>query len=164
MVKLIIVGQDGSEKREDSLVSGLSEAEQLRADRIGKRLKREAEGRVFLLYSSDRSRTRQAADIIAGHLGLGIAEDMRLREICKAAEGESWQDFYKRICNCLNGKCGDGRENNMILVTHGCCLTYTAAWWAKRFNESCGEDYIVPKTGEISIMLIGNLRRAVYAS
>ncbi len=163
MVRIIVVGQGDSETKEDSDNRRLSETEQLKAAMIGERLKKESAAKEYKLYTPDISRPRQAAEIIAGHMGLGIAEDRRLRGICKDYGQESWCGFYKRLSSCLDMICGEERKENLIFVIYSCCLAYTAAWWAKAFKIRNGEEYIMARPS-ISVTLLSDIHRAVPAS
>ncbi len=138
----------------------------------------------YAIYSSDLKRAWQTAEIIGKHLNLPIVSDRGLREIntgiaagktkewAKAhrnprdknkfdweykefPQGETWRQFYRRVCSCME-KIFDSEDKNLILVTHGGTLAYIVAWWLKCEEDMMAKCYFIASPGSISILQESN--------
>lgn len=115
---------------------------------IGKKLKGLVENNVFTLFSSDLLRASQTAEIVGARLGVEVIQDQGLREINTGVaagktkdwaranrnprtksgldldyrefqDGESWREFYSRVCNCMNKIYESEKDKDLVIVTHG---------------------------------------------
>ncbi|WBW96413.1 histidine phosphatase family protein [Oceanirhabdus sp. W0125-5] len=150
------------------------------AELLGMRLKKELEENEYVLYSSDLMRANQTADIIGKHLSSKVIVERGLREIntgiaagktkewCSEnrnplkgnkfyidyqefEDGETWREFYSRLCDCMERICAS-EEKDLIIVTHGCALSYIVAWWMKFEPEMLAKAYFSASPGSISIL------------
>ncbi|WP_371806156.1 histidine phosphatase family protein [Candidatus Lokiarchaeum ossiferum] len=150
------------------------------ADLIGKRLKLKISDEKYGLYSSDLKRAYRTAEIIGKHLNLEITIDKELREINTGIaagktkdwanahrnprkekgfnldyqefpQGETWKQFYFRVCNCME-RITKSENNNYIIVTHGCTLAYIVAWWLKYDLQMLVWSYFSASPASISIL------------
>ena len=126
------------------------------AELVALRLKKNPSIGEYLLFSSDLLRAKQTAEIIGLAVDQQVVEKKDLREInngiaagktkgwakehrnpmednrfyldyLEYPNGETWRQFYKRICACMQKITNTNR--NIIIVTHGCALGYIVAWW-----------------------------------
>ena len=110
--------------------------------KAAKELKRK---KIDLIYSSDITRTRQTADIVAQDLGIKIIFDKRLRDVNlgiyhggrkdkffrnfpknlgyfygkKPPRGENWGEVKKRIIDCLNDIDKRNQNKTILIISHG---------------------------------------------
>jgi len=141
----------------------------------------------YSLYSSDLLRAKQTAEIIGRYLNLGIIEDKGLREINTGiaagktkewaranrnpklaegfdldyqefSEGETWREFYIRVCNCVEKIC-EKEKGNLIIVTHGCTLSYIVAWWLKINTQILPNIHIKAEPGSITVLEVNNYKQ-----
>lgn len=154
------------------------------AELIGLKLKEDLKEKSYAIYSSDLLRAKQTANIVAEHLNLNVIEDMDLREINNGVaagktkdwarehrnprlsnefnldyqefqDGETWRQFYNRVCNCMKRICNlDSR--NLIIVTHGCTLSYIVAWWMNFEFNMLGKAVFSAQPGSISVLQQNN--------
>lgn len=151
----------------------------MQAERIAERLEVDLEGE-YRLYTSDFKRARATAEVIAGRLELQINIDRDLREINtgdaidKTKEwarenrlprekeefyidrrefngGESWREFYHRVSKCMERICEED-SGNIIIVTHGCFLSYAAAWYMNFSAEMIEKACFFSSPGSISLL------------
>lgn len=114
----------------------------------------------YSLYASDLLQASQTADIVGALLGLEVIREKGLREINTGVaagktkewaranrnprakngfdsdyrefqDGESWQEFYGRISNCMDQIYESEKEKNLLIVTHGDTLGCILSWWLK---------------------------------
>ena len=50
-------------------------------------------------------------------------------------KGESWRMMNERIVGCLDAVAGDGRTENVVVVTHGNPLVVSVLWWQQLPEE-----------------------------
>lgn len=158
------------------------------ADQIGQRLKEELTN-TYQLYTSDLLRAKQTAEIVAKHLNLEIRVDNELREIntgiatgkTKAwakehrnprkndnfeidyreyEDGETWREFYDRVCRCME-RIFNSSEQNLIIVTHGGTLGYIIAWWLNFNYGMLAHSYFSASAGSITALQINNFKQHV---
>ena len=109
--------------------------------KVAKKLK---DKKIGLIFSSDVSRTRQTAEIIAKELGLEINLDKRLRDVNfgifsgklkkeyqklfsdrkekffkRPPRGESWNDVRERVSCFLKEIEEKHKDKNILIVSHG---------------------------------------------
>lgn len=169
----------------------LTELGRNQAELIGLRLKREMEEESYTIYSSDLMRAKQTADIIANHLNLTVIEDVNLREINTGIavgktkdwarehrnpktsnefdldyqefqDGETWRQFYIRVCEGMKRIC-DLDKGNLIIVTHGCTLSYIIAWWMNFELYMLGKAFFSAQPGSISVLQQNNYKQNVLS-
>lgn len=169
----------------------LTELGRNQAELIGLRLKNELEKESYTIYSSDLMRAKQTADIVANHLNLNVIQDIDLREknngigagktrdwakehrIPKASNefdldyqefegGETWRQFYIRVCKCMEKICGLD-NGNLIIVTHGCALSYMIAWWMNFEIDMLGKAFFAAQPGSISVLEQNNYNENVLS-
>lgn len=157
------------------------------ADLIGLRLKKELDKDDCILYSSDLKRAKQTAGIVGKHIGLKVIEDVELREINTGiaagktkewaranrnpklengfnidyqefVDGETWRQFYNRVCNCMQ-RIWDTEEKNIIIVTHGGTLAYIIAWWMKFETHMLAKSYFKASPGSVSLLQQNNYKQ-----
>lgn len=150
------------------------------ANLIGKKLKNMLSIEEYSLYSSDFMRAKQTADIIDRYLNLGVIEGYGLREVNTGIAagktkdwvkenkipmtkdgfnidhrefegGETWREFFVRVSECMERICHSSQKN-LIIVTHGCTLSYIIAWWLKFTPEMFREALITASPASISIL------------
>ncbi|MFX3636695.1 MAG: histidine phosphatase family protein [Candidatus Pristimantibacillus sp.] len=158
----------------------LTELGRRQAEAIGRKLKDGLNSSEYVLYSSDLLRASQTAEITGELLGLEVNINKELREINtgdaagKTKEwaranrnprvgsgfdldyqefqnGETWRQFYGRVCNCLELLCKTN-EKNLLIVTHGGTLAYITAWWLKFSEQMLGNAYFSASPASISIL------------
>lgn len=147
---------------------------------IGEKLKSISWNSPCTLYSSDLLRASQTATIIGNYLNLNVSLVTALREIntgiainqtkdwanahrnpqttgsfdldyLEFDQGETWRQFYTRICNCINNLTHVSTEN-IIIVSHGCALAYIIAWWLQFTPEMLSNAFFCTSPGSISIL------------
>lgn len=157
------------------------------ANLIGVRLKKELNKDEYVLYSSDLKRAKQTAEIVGKHLNLKVIEDMGLREINTGIaagktkewarknrnprqgdgfdldyqewqDGETWREFHIRVCNCME-RIWHSEQKDLILVTHGCTLSYIVAWWLKFETHMLAKAYFSASPASISLLEDNNYQQ-----
>ncbi|WP_127583773.1 histidine phosphatase family protein [Paenibacillus koleovorans] len=157
-----------------------SQSCQIRSGFLGLKLAKEIATDEYILYSSDLMRANQTAEIVGNHLGLNVIEEQDLREINTGIaagktkewaranrnprtgtgfdidyqefhEGETWRQFFTRVCNCMD-KIYNSEQKNLIIVTHGGTLGYIIAWWMNFQTEMLSRAYYLASVGSISIL------------
>lgn len=158
----------------------LTELGRKQAEIIAKKLRDGLDSSEYILYSSDLLRASQTAEIIGEQLGLEVNINKELREINtgiatgKTKEwaranrnprkgssfdldyqefqnGETWRQFYRRVCDCLELLC-DTNEKNLLIVTHGGTLAYITAWWLQFSEHMLGTAYFSASPASISVL------------
>jgi len=159
------------------------------AELIGLKLKKDIEGEDYVLYSSDLMRAKQTADIVGKHLNLNVTEDITLREINTGIaagktkewarenrnplldnhfyldyqefqDGETWRQFYSRVCECMEKICGL-EKSNLIIVTHGCTLSYIIGWYMNFEPHMLEKAIFSAQPGSISVLQENNYKQNV---
>lgn len=154
---------------------------------LGIRLKKMINSTDYGLISSDLLRAKQTAEIIGGHLDIIAVEDVRLREINTGVaagktkdwakqnrnpkltegfdidyrefeEGESWREFFVRVSDVMETIIRL-KNKHIIIVTHGCTLSYIVAWWMGFDVKSLERAYFPAKPGSISILSENSYRQ-----
>ncbi|MCB2356113.1 histidine phosphatase family protein [Clostridium estertheticum] len=167
----------------------LTELGRNQAELIGLKLKKDLEGESYTIYSSDLMRAKQTADIVARHLNLNVIEEIDLREINTGVaagktknwarehrnprlskefyldyqefqDGETWRQFYIRVCEVMKMIC-DLDKGNIIIVTHGCTLSYIIAWWMNFESDMLGKAYFSAQPGSITVLQQNNYKQNV---
>ncbi len=148
------------------------------AECIGQKLKDSIDTDEYVIFSSDLMRAKGTAEIVGKHLSLSVHEDTDLREINSGIaagktkewakenrnprsrsgfeldyqefkEGETWRQFYERVCNCMD-RIYSTEHKNLIIVTHGGTLAYIIAWWLKLQPAALEKAYFSASVGSIS--------------
>jgi probable phosphoglycerate mutase len=169
----------------------LTELGRNQAELIGLRLEKELKQESYTIYSSDLMRAKQTADIIAKHLNLSVNGDMKLREINTGVaagktkdwarehrnpktsnefdldyqefqDGETWRQFYIRVCEGMKSIC-DLDKGKLIIVTHGCTLSYIIAWWMNFKIDMLGKAFFSAQPGSISVLQENNYKQNVLS-
>lgn len=151
-------------------------------------MKNEIGTEEYILYSSDLLRAKQTADIIDNYL-LGVIEEFGLREInngiaawktknwVKENEipmpeedfnidhepflgGETWRQFFLRVSGSME-EIYSLNQKNLIIVTHGCALSYIIAWWLKLTPEMLNHAVFSASPASISMLLEGRFNQRV---
>lgn len=159
----------------------LTELGKEQAEIIGNRLKKCVSSNDFILYTSDLLRASQTAAIIGTHLELSSISDRGLREINTGLavgktkdwanknrnpkigtsfdldyqefqDGESWREFYSRVCECMDFIYKGNEKKNLLIVTHGGTLGYILAWWLKFKPEMIVNAYFSSSVGGITAL------------
>lgn len=160
--------------------TSLTELGRRQAEIIGRKLRDGLNSSEYVLYSSDLLRASQTAEIIGELLGLEVNINKELREINtgdaagKTKEwaranrnprtgssfdldyqefqnGETWRQFFRRVCECLELIC-ETNEKNLLIVTHGGTLAYIIAWWLKFSEQMLGTTYFSASPASISVL------------
>lgn len=150
------------------------------------------DGHEYVLYASDLLRAKQTAEIIGKQLGLVVTVEQDLREINNGVaagktkdwarenrnlrtgnvfdidyqefqDGETWRQFYHRVCNCMDRICNWETEKNLIIVTHGGTLSYIVAWWMNFDPQMLATSYFSASVGSISVLTQNDFRQNVLA-
>lgn len=158
----------------------LTELGRKQANLLGMKLKESIKSEEYVLYSSDLLRAKQTAEIVGSLLKLDVVINPDLRELNTgvaagktkkwASEnknpmpevgfdidhrlfdgGETWREFYSRICKCMK-QIYDSEKKNLIIVTHGGALHYIIAWWFKFTGKMISESVFRASPGSISIL------------
>ncbi|MDW0117489.1 histidine phosphatase family protein [Sporosarcina thermotolerans] len=159
----------------------LTELGRKQAEMIGKKLKEVVDKNDFNLYSSDLLRASQTAEIVGSQLGGEVIHDQGLREINTGVaagktkdwaranknprtksgfdldyrefqDGESWREFYTRVCACMDRIYESEKDKNLVIVTHGGTLGYILAWWMKFEPEMIVNAYFSSSVGGITVL------------
>ncbi|MFE4714356.1 histidine phosphatase family protein [Paenibacillus sp. NPDC056722] len=150
------------------------------AERVGLKLKSELVKEEYVLYASDLMRAKQTADIIGKHLELNVIEEAGLREINTGAaigktkewakanrnpmgergfhidyqefqDGETWREFYLRVCDCME-RIIHTEQKNLVIATHGGTLGYIIAWWMGFNIDMLEKAHFKASVGSISLL------------
>lgn len=159
----------------------LTELGQKQAQVIAQKLKDSMSVDEYVLYSSDLLRASQTAEIIGKHLGLEVIQNSGLREINTGIaagktkdwaranrnprigsgfdldhqefqQGETWRQFYRRVCDCMESIYGPNDTKNLLIVTHGGTLAYITAWWLQFSEQMLTKAYFSASPASISIL------------
>lgn len=159
----------------------LTELGRKQAEIIGEKLKGFVDNNIYSLYSSDLLRASQTAEIVGTQLGLDVIQDKGLREINTGVaagktkdwaranrkprtrsgfdldyqefqDGESWRQFYSRVCNSMDRIYKSDKDKNLVIVTHGGTLGYLLAWWMKFEPEMIVNAYFSSSVGGITVL------------
>lgn len=159
----------------------LTEVGRKQAEIVGSKLKELIDNNVYTLYSSDLLRASQTAEIVGTQLGLNVIQDKGLREINTGVaagktkdwvktnrnprirsgfdldyqefqDGESWREFYSRVCDCMERVHESEKDKNLLIVTHGGTLGYILAWWMKFEAEMIVNAYFSSSVGGITVL------------
>lgn len=168
----------------------LTELGKKQAEIIGEKLKGFLDNNNFALYSSDLLRASQTAELIGTQLGLDVIQEKGLREIDTGVaagktkdwarvnrnprsndgfdldyrefqDGESWREFYSRVCNCMDRISELEKNENLLIVTHGGTLGYIIAWWMKFEPEMIVNGYFSSSVGGITILSQNSFQQSV---
>lgn len=161
----------------DTPLTGLGRKQ---AELVGLKLYKNLNKEEYTIYSSDLMRASQTAEIVGKQLNLKVTEDTDLREINTGIaagktkdwarenrnprtsndfnidyqeyqDGETWRQFYSRVCNCMERIC-NSEKKNLIIVTHGGTLGYIIAWWMNFQPQMLAKAYFSASVGSISIL------------
>ncbi|WP_025692875.1 histidine phosphatase family protein [Paenibacillus zanthoxyli] len=158
----------------------LTELGRKQAEIIGNKLSECINSKEYTLYSSDLLRAAQTAKIIGEQLSFEVILDHNLREINTGVaagkskewarenrkprgeafdldyqefdDGETWRQFYSRVCDCMNAICKSETEKNVLVVTHGGTLGYIVAWWLGFQPDMVAKSFFSSSTGGISVL------------
>ena len=159
----------------------LTELGKRQADRIGQKLKTELAGQSVILYSSDLKRAKQTAEAIAKHLGTEpvFRRELRERNLGRCcgksvqwlrenlecpektvddrlfSDGESRRDAWNRL-RPFYEEVMTGKEETVIIVSHGDLLSIWNAMFLGLLVESCYEVNIHGAAGGVSHMIVDN--------
>lgn len=155
----------------------LTESGKKQAENIGRKLYKELQNKKFVMYSSDLSRAKQTAEIIGKLLCIAPSFDRALRErnlgkcVGKSVQwmrdnmechektiddkmfqdAESRRDEWNRLLpffhNIISGK-----EENIIIVSHGDLLSVFNAMWLGLDAESLNQFELFGLAGGVSYM------------
>ncbi len=156
--------------------SALTERGVRQARLAGLRLARLLKGQPFQFYSSDQTRARQTAEIIARELGTQPTLTEALRELNNglAAEksrseahklrippsepmldwisypgGESWRTFLQRVMPFFEQAVAEGPEA-AVWVTHGNVLVAAVQWWLYFSDEQIVRTHFIFEPASIT--------------
>lgn len=144
----------------------------------------------YTLYSSDLLRAAQTAEIVGKELELKVIQDEKLREINTGIatgktkdwarenrnprirsgfdldhqefqNGESWREFYSRVCRCMDKIYKSKKTNSLVIVTHGGTLGYILAWWMKFEPKMIVNAYFSSSVGGVTILSQNNFQQNV---
>ena len=147
------------------------------ANRIGERLSREIKGEKYVMYSSDLLRAKHTAEIIAGYLGIkpNITEAIKEQNLGEACgESEEWahkntivwmktiddkpfvgceskREVWHRLAPFHN-QIVEGKDENLILVSHGGTLRMFHAMWLGLDVEMLNKCDLACSSGGVSFM------------
>lgn len=149
---------------------------------IGDKIKKEiVDHNEYAFYSSDLLRAAQTAEIIANLIDLKVNKNKGLREINTGVatgktkdwvrenriprknsgfdldyqefkDGETWRQFYSRVCSCMDRISEIEKGKNLVIVTHGGTLGYITAWWMKFEPEMIVNAYFSSSVGGITVL------------
>ncbi|MDF2937345.1 MAG: Phosphoglycerate mutase [Paenibacillaceae bacterium] len=143
----------------------------------------------FTIYASDLLRAKQTAEIIGGKLELAVHEEDQLREINtgeaagKTKEwarqnrnprtsdgfdidyqqfpgGETYREFYNRVCNCMT-RLYNSEEKNLLISTHGGTMGYIIAWWMGFKPEMLASSCFIASVGSLSILQVNGYQQHI---
>ena len=139
---------------------------------------------IDLIYSSDISRTRQTAEILAKELGVKIIFDKRLRDINlgiyhgrskkeafyrdfpieienmynrKPPQGENWGMVRKRMTDCLNYIDKKHQNKTILIVSHGDPL-----WLLEGTTEGLDDEKLLERKIKKNYVKTGEWRKIEY--
>lgn len=144
----------------------------------------------YAFYSSDLLRAAQTAEIIGNQINLKVIINKGLREINTGAatgktkdwarenriprknngfdldyqefkDGETWRQFYSRVCSCMDRIYEIEKGKNLLIVTHGGTLGYITAWWMKFDPEMIVNAYFSSSVGGITVLSQNNFQQNV---
>ena len=168
----------------------LTEAGRKQAEMIGEKLINYVDYNDYVLYSSDLLRASQTAEIIGTKLRLNVIQDKGLREINTGVaagktkewaranrqprtrsgfdldyqefqNGESWREFYNRVCDCMDRIYEREKNKNLLIVTHGGTLSNILAWWMKFELHMIGYAYFSSSPGGISFLSQNSIQQNI---
>ncbi|MFB5089271.1 histidine phosphatase family protein [Psychrobacillus sp. PGGUH221] len=149
---------------------------------IGDKIKKEiVDHNEYAFYSSDLLRAVQTAEIIANLINLKVNKNKGLREINTGVatgktkdwarenriprknsgfdldyqefkDGETWRQFYSRVCSCMDRISEIEKGKNLVIVTHGGTLGYITAWWMRFEPEMIANAYFSSSVGGITVL------------
>ncbi|AMQ06544.1 histidine phosphatase family protein [Sporosarcina psychrophila] len=149
---------------------------------IGDKLKEEiVDNNEYAFYSSDLLRAAQTAEIIGNQINLKVIKNKGLREINTGVaagktkdwarenriprknsgfdldyqefkDGETWREFYSRVCSCMDRIYEMEKGGNLLIVTHGGTLGYIIAWWMKFEPKRIVNAYFSSSVGGITVL------------
>lgn len=147
------------------------------AERIGANLARELDGQAYQMISSDLLRAKRTAGIVAGHLGIPVRLDPRLREgnlgeaVGKSVEwahantvtwqktvddrpfrgAETKRDVWNRLQPLLDALLASEQER-YLLVSHGGTLSIFYAMWLGLEVEALNRCDLARMAGGVSFL------------
>ena len=159
----------------------LTELGKQQADNIGNNLKTELEGKDFIIYSSDLSRAKQTAEIVAQYFGVTpiLKKELRERNLGKCcgksvqwlrdniecqektiddrlfSDAESRRDEWNRLKPFFDNIMADDSEN-ILIVSHGDLLSVFNAMFLGLNVESINNGEIFGLAGGVSQMFENN--------
>ena len=159
----------------------LTELGKQQADNIGNNLKTELEGKDFIIYSSDLSRAKQTAEIVAQYFGVTpiLKKELRERNLGKCCgksvqwlrdniecqektiddrlflDAESRRDEWNRLKPFFDSIMADDSEN-ILIVSHGDLLSVFNAMFLGLNVESINNGEIFGLAGGVSQMFENN--------
>ncbi|PQD94453.1 histidine phosphatase family protein [Pradoshia eiseniae] len=168
----------------------LTELGRKQAEIIGEKLINYVGYNDYVLYSSDLLRASQTAEIIGTKLSLKVIQDKGLREINTGVaagktkewaranrqpqarsgfdldyqefqNGESWREFYNRVCDCMDRIYELEKNKNLLIVTHGGTLSNILAWWMKFELHMIGNAYFSSSPGGISVLSQNSIQQNI---
>jgi len=148
---------------------------------VAQKLNESINSNDYILYSSDLLRALQTAEIIGEQLGLEVNKNNGLREINTGIaagktkdwaranrnprtgsgfdldylgfqNGETWRQFYRRVCDCMELLYGSDESKNLLIVTHGGTLAYITAWWLQFSEQQLAKVFLSVSPASISIL------------
>ncbi|GFP76589.1 histidine phosphatase family protein [Clostridium fungisolvens] len=155
----------------------LSDLGKKQADRIGRKLIGELQGKEYVMYSSDLLRAKNTAKIVSEHLGITpiFTEALRERNLgaavgksvqwlrgniqCKEKtvddrmlhDAESRRDVWNRLLDFYKSILTDNHEN-IIIVSHGDTLSVFNAMWLGLDIEMLNKCDLFGMAGGVSFM------------
>lgn len=159
----------------------LSELGVVQAKRIGEKLKKELDGRTFVMYSSDLKRAKQTAENIGDFLGINpiLKTELRERNLGKCcgksvqwlkenleqqektiddrlfSDAESRRDEWNRLKPFFDEIMANDEEN-IIIVSHGDLLSVFNAMFMNLGVESLNNSEMFGLSGGVSYMFQNN--------
>ncbi|MBO1266114.1 histidine phosphatase family protein [Proteiniclasticum sp. SCR006] len=157
----------------------LSDKGKEQAETMGERLKKETEGKEFLLYSSDLLRAKETAEIIGKHLGIKpiFKEVLRERNLGKAvgksvawlrenqqcqektvddrlfSDAESRRDVWNRLKDFYESILADENEY-ILIVSHGDTLSIFNALFLHLSAEQLSDVDLFGMAGGVSFFQV----------
>lgn len=159
----------------------LSELGVVQAKRIGEKLKKELDGRTFVMYTSDLKRAKQTAENIGDFLGINpiLKTELRERNLGKCcgksvqwlkenleqqektiddrlfSDAESRRDEWNRLKPFFDEIMANDEEN-IIIVSHGDLLSVFNAMFMNIGVESLNNSEMFGLSGGVSYMFQNN--------
>lgn len=157
----------------------LSDKGKDQAETMGERLKKETEGKEFILYSSDLLRAKETAEIIGKHLGIKpiFTEVLRERNLGRAvgksvawlrenqkcqektvddrlfSDAESRRDVWNRLKDFYESILADESEH-ILIVSHGDTLSIFNALFLHLSPELLSEVDLFGMAGGVSFFQV----------